>query len=185
MRRFHETVFILMMVTLLTGSTIFCEPVQAGRSSWEAGVRGGWSFNDEDESFSQIDLFVNYGLPWSWLWGSAVQVDTQLTAAIGILDGAGDEGVAGSLGFEFVFGSSSGKCPFQLRAGSALTLISQDEYGDEDLGGPLQFTHNISLYYWLLENLSTVARVQHMSNADLYSENPGVNMVMLSLVYRF
>lgn len=157
----------------------------SGRSSWEAGLRAGSSFNDDEESFDQYEIFASYGLPWSWQWGRAIQVDTNLTTAVGILDGGGDTGVAGSLGFEFVFGSPSGRCPFEIRAGSALTLISEDEYGDEDLGGPVQFTHHISLYYWFLKNLSAVARVQHMSNAGIYSENPGVDLIMLALIYRF
>jgi len=145
----------------------------------------GQSFNGGDEDFNQYDVVANYGLPWSWQWGPAVQVDTNLTTAVGVLDGGGDTGVAGSLGFQFVFGSAHGKCPFELRAGSALTLISDHKYGDEDLGGPVQFTHHISLNYWFLENMGALVRVQHMSNAYIYSENPGLDMMMLGLIYRF
>ena len=175
----------LIIASLLAAICLCPGKANAGRSSWEAGLRAGPSFNNDDESFNQYELFASFGLPWSWQWGRAIQVDTNLTTVVGILDGGGDTGVAGSLGFEFVFGSASGRCPFQIRAGSALTLLSEDEYGEEDLGGPLQFTHHISLYYWFLENLSAVARVQHMSNAGIYSENPGLDIIMLALVYRF
>ena len=157
----------------------------SGRTSWETGLQAGTSFNDEDESFNQYDLYASFGLPWSWQWGQAIQVDTRLTTLLGVLDGGGDTGLAGSLGFEFVFASATGSCPFELRAGSALTGLSEDEFGDEDFGGPLQFTHHISLYYWFLQNLSIVAKVQHMSNGGIYDENPGLNMAMLALVYRF
>jgi hypothetical protein len=160
-------------------------PAWAGRASWEAGLQAGKSFNDEEESFSQYDLFASYGLPWSWQWGQAVQVDTNLTTVLGVLDGGGDTGMAASLGFEFVFGSAAGRCPFELRAGSALTYLGKERFGDEDFGGPFQFTHHISLYYWFLQNLSVVARVQHMSNGGMYHENPGLNMAVLALVYLF
>ena len=176
---------MILVILTIVGTCLYPEHVSAGRRSWEAGLRAGQSFNGGDEDFNQYDVVVNYGLPWSWQWGPAVQVDTDLATAVGVLDGAGDTGVAGSLGFEFVFSSARSKCPVELRAGSALTLISDHQYGDEDLGGPVQFIHHISLHYWFLENLSAMARVQHMSNADIYSENPGLDMIMLGLIYRF
>ena len=185
----HRFPFLTMTFIILAAlsAVIAVHPgnVMAGRSSWEAGLRAGASFNDDDESFNQYDLFASFGLPWSWQWGRAIQVDTNLTTAVGVLDGGGERGIAGSLGFEFVFSGASGRFPLELRAGSALTLISEHEYGDEDLGGPVQFTHHISLYYWFLENLSVLASVQHMSNAGIYDENPGVNMIMLAMVYRY
>lgn len=173
------------MVLACAAGVLFSGPVRAGRSSWEAGLQAGTSFNDEDESFNQYDLYASLGLPWSWQWGRALRVDTRLTTVLGVLDGGGDTGLAGSLGFEFVFGSVTGNSPLELRAGSALTALSEDAFGDEDFGGPLQFTHHISLYYWFLQNLSIAAKVQHMSNAGIYDENPGLNMAMLALVYRF
>jgi len=186
MRRWHHSAgAMIVLVLVVFGVTLFAGKAWAGRGSLEGGLRAGSSFNDEDESFNQYDMGVQYGLPWSWVWGDALQVDTNVATSIGVLEGGGDAGLVGSLGFEFVFGSARGKCPFQIRAGSALTLISEDQYGDEDLGGPVQFTHHISLHYWFLENLSAVARVQHMSNAGIYDENPGLDMIMLGLIARF
>ena len=183
--RFHACKALVCGVLVCTAIVFSSPPARAGRTSWEAGLQAGASFNEEDESFHQYDLLASYGLPWSWQWGRAVQVDTRLTTVLGVLEGGGDAGLEASLGFEFVFGRASGDGPFQLRAGSALTLLSEDEFGDEDFGGPLQFTHHISLHYWFLQNLSAVARVQHMSNGGIYDENPGLNMIMLALVYLF
>lgn len=184
--RFHGCKTALLCWVLMGIAPFFASSLAwAGRTSWEAGLQAGTSFNEEDESFNQYDLQASYGLPWSWQWGRAVQVDTRLTTVLGVLDGGGDTGLEASLGFAFVFGSASGDGAFQLRAGSAVTLLSEDEFGDQDFGGPVQFTHHISLYYWFLENLSAVARVQHMSNGGIYDENPGLDMIMLALVYRF
>jgi hypothetical protein len=176
---------MILLILVASSVSLIAGEAWAGRGSLEAGLRAGATFNDEDESFNQYDMGVRYGLPWSWVWGEALQVDTNVATSIGVLEGGGDAGLVGSLGFEFVFGSARGKCPFEIRAGSALTLISEDQYGDEDLGGPVQFTHHISLHYWFLENLSVVARVQHMSNAGIYDENPGLDMIMLGLIGRF
>jgi len=174
-----------LAVLIVVGSCLYAGTVWADGSSWEVGLRVGESFNGGDEDFNQYDVVANYALPWNWQWRQVVQVDTNLTTAVGVLDGGGDTGVVGSVGFGFTFGRARGKCPFELRAGSALTLISEDDFGDEDFGGPVQFTHHISLHYWFLENLSAMARVQHMSNAGIYSENPGLEMMLLGLIYRF
>jgi hypothetical protein len=184
-RRHHSIGTMIVLVLVTSGVTLFADEAWAGRTSLEAGLRAGSSFNEEDESFNQYDMYIQYGLPWSWVWGDALQVDTNVATSVGVLEGGDDAGLVGSLGFEFVFGSARGKCPFEIRAGSALTLISEDQYGDKDLGGPVQFTHHISLHYWFLENLSVMARVQHMSNAGIYDENPGLDMIMLGLICRF
>lgn len=181
----HLRMFFVIQAALFAVIPTYPQNAVAGQSAWEAGMRAGSSFKDDDESFNQYDAFVSYRLPWSWQWGQAVQVDTNLATSLGILDGGGETGGVGSLGMDFVFSPAGEHLPLELRAGSALTLISEHEYGDEDLGGPVQFTHHISLYYWFLENLSALARVQHMSNAGIYSENPGVNMIMLAMLYRF
>lgn len=186
MRRWHHWAgAMIVLILVASGVTLMAGEAWAGRTSLEAGLRAGSSINEEDESFNQYDMVVQYGLPWSWVWGDALQVDTNAAASIGVLEGGDDAGLVGSLGFEFVFSRARGQCPFEIRAGSALTLISEHQYGDEDLGGPVQFTHHISLYYWLLENLSVMARVQHMSNAGIYDENPGLDMIMLGLICRF
>ncbi len=186
MRRPRPLILMMIIIFLLSsGSGVFHGTVRAEGSSWEVGLRVGESFNGGDEDFNQYDVVANYALPWDWVWGQVVQVDTNLTTALGVLDGGGDTGMVGSIGFGFTFSPAGGECPFEIRAGSALTLISEDEYGDEDFGGSVQFTHHISLHYWFLDNLSALARVQHMSNAGIYSENPGLEMMLVGLIYRF
>ena len=106
-----------------------------------------------------------------------------LPAALGVLDGGGDTGLLGSMGLEMVLGG--GDSAFEVRLGSALTLMSDYTYGEEDFGGSVAFTNHIGLDYWFLENMSALARVQHMSNAGLYRTNPGLNLIMLGLRYQF
>lgn len=173
------------MFLFLVGTHLLHGQACAAPGAWTVGAQGGWSYNDDEESFNQYDVVANYGLPWRWRWGRRVQVDTKLTTAAGVLKGGGDSGWVGSLGFQFVFSPAQGHGPLELRAGSALTLLSREKFGDEDFGGPVQFTHHIRLHYRLLENLNASVGVQHMSNAGLYEDNPGLNMVMLGLSYQF
>lgn len=158
--------------------------VHAAEAAWTtAGARAGWSFNDGDASFSQFDVFGHYGLPWHWQWGHRVNVASRLTGSAGLLAGGGDLGLLGSMGFAFVFGVPGGA--LKIDAGSALTLMSEDEYGDEDLGGPLAFTHHVGMTWDFTDRLGVFGRIQHMSNAGLYGDNPGVNMIMFGGAYRF
>lgn len=176
-------VVVLVLFMLVVSCLTPAANVSADDKMWEIGVRGGWSWRDSDQSFSQIDLFAGYRLPWEWRWWDTVDLSTRLTMFGGVLMGGGEHGALGGGGLEFVFGL--GDTGLEVRLGSALTLLSDYTYGDEDLGGTIQFTSHIGLDYWFLENWSATARVQHMSNASIYSDNPGVDIVMLGLRYQF
>ena len=143
------------------------------------------SFENGDESFRLVEVLARYGLPWRWNWGRTVRLASDLTAALGVLEGGGDSGLTGSLGLELVFSPADESFPFELRLGSAVTLLSREEFGDVDFSGPVQFTEHVGLYYRMAEDLRFMVQGQHMSNAGLYDRNPGLNVVMLGIVYRF
>lgn len=71
-----------------------------------------------------------------------------------------------------------------LEAGSRPTLISEDDYGEKDLGGPLQFTSHGGIG-WDFGDFELTYRFQHMSNARIYSLNDGLNLHMFELGWRF
>lgn len=158
---------------------------QAEPGQWELGVQAGWDVANGDESFVKYDVYGTRRLPWGWQWGQAVEVDTNLTAAASLLDAGGDSGMIGSLGLELVFGSASGEGLFQLRTGGAVSLLSEVDIGTEDFGGPVHFTLHIGSTYRLWDNLRAVLQLQHMSNAGIYSKNPGINTVMIGVLYSF
>ena len=179
-------VYRLLMITLmcLVGICFYgLSDVRADDTQWEVGVQGGWSYNDDEESFNQTAIIAAYRLPLRWQRWDVLNVSTRLTAMASVLEGGGDTGLLGTLGLELVIGL--GESPFDFRAGGGATLMSRYKYGDEDLGGAFQFTSYIGLDYRFLDRLSAFARLQHMSNAGIYSENPGVNMAMIGLRYAF
>lgn len=149
---------------------------------WEIGAQGGASFNDQDESFTQYEALLNYRLPWRWSIAEAFDLGMRVTSTAGVLRGGGESGGIGTLGLAFVF--LDGR-DFTVRIGSAATYMTKDEYGDEDLGTHFQFTSHLCVSYRFWDELSARVRVQHMSNASLSDENPGVNMLLFGLHYAF
>ncbi len=177
-------VFITTLILMLTAANPLAAEETApalAETRWEIGAQGGFSFNDQDESFGQYEALVNYKLPWRWDLGS-VGLGMRVISTLGTLHGGGDVGALGSLGLGFVLGDGH---DLNLRIGSAATYMSEDEYGDEDLGTKFAFTSHIALTYRFWDELSARFRVQHMSNASLSDEKPGVNMIMFGLHYAF
>lgn len=175
---------LLLTLVVIVGSCFFSPSVvRADDTLWEVGLQGGWSYDNDEESFNQAAVIAAYRLPLQWKRWDVLHVSTRLTAMAGVLDGGGDTGLLGTLGLELVIGL--GDSPFDFRTGGGATLMSRYKYGDEDLGGAFQFTSYIGLDYRFLERLSAFARLQHMSNAGIYSENPGINMAMVGLRYAF
>jgi len=173
------------LVWIVAVLTMGAPAATAEPGAWELGAQAGWDVANGDESFVKYDVYGTRGLPWYWQWGQALQVDTHLKAAASLLDAGGDNGLIGSLGLELVFGGASGDCPFQLRTGGAVSLLSEVEIGEEDFGGPVQFTLHIGSTYRVWDNLRAVVQLQHMSNAGMYSKNPGINTVMIGVLYTF
>ncbi len=165
--------------------TLLLLPALPGRASedttWEVGAQAGPSFNDKDSSFGQYEALLNYRLPWRWDLGT-VGLGMRVISTLGSLHGGGDVGAIGSLGLGFVLGDGH---DLNLRVGSAATYITEDKYGNENLGTHFQFTSHIGVTYRFWNALSARFRVQHMSNAGLSDDNPGVNIIMFGLHYAF
>ena len=159
--------------------------VGAADAGWlAAGLRGGIDDNRNlDEDYRQFEAFALYDLPWSWQVSSASTVGTCVEGNLGFLSSSGRYGVVGSVG-PSVYLRTFNKRLFII-GGINATLISRDEYGDDDFGGPFQFTSHIGLNYRFGDHLSIGYRLQHMSNAGIYDKNPGINFNMLELGYFF
>ncbi|MDJ0855975.1 MAG: acyloxyacyl hydrolase, partial [Desulfobacterales bacterium] len=145
--------------------TLILLPALPGRAAddtnWEVGAQAGPSFNNHDGSFGQYEALLNYKLPWRWEL-DPISLGMRVISTFGSLHGGGDVGAIGSLGLGFVFGDGY---DFNLRVGSAATYMTEDEYGNEDLGTHFQFTSHIGVTYRFWNELSARCRVQHMSNA--------------------
>ena len=147
------------------------------------GVRGGISDHRNQDTFQQYEVFLTGSLPWSWQIASGWRLRTILEANAGILHGGGQSAFVGSAGPGISLIGFGDR--INIPMGVNLTFISEDTFGDDDFGGPIQFTSHIGLNINFTRRIMMGYRLQHMSNAGLYSSNPGVNIHMLGIGYRF
>jgi hypothetical protein len=177
---FNKNVLVAVFFIVIFGVAT----ASAQDSGWNAlGLRAGIDDGRNDEDLTQFEAFALYDLPWNWKLGSDWQLATAVEMNAGALHGGGDTAFVGSAGPALSLLSPAKT--FVLLAGINPTVISEDNIGDEELGGPLQFTSHIGLSYTIQQRLIFGYRYQHMSNAGIYSANPGVNMHMLEIGFRF
>ena len=77
--------------------------------------------------------------------------------------------------------------PVFIEIGTAPTLVSEDELAESDIGGNFQFTSHVTVgtRFGRGDRWEAGVRVQHISNAGIEDENPGLNFVMFEVGYRF
>jgi len=170
------SVFVLISIVpqSLSGSEI----------EWRSiGLRGGINDHRNDEDFKQYEGFSTWRLPWSRKWDSGWTFGTYLEANAGLLRGGGESAFVGSIGPGIYFTGIEDKIDISM--GINPTIISKHEFGDEDLGGPIAFTSHIGLNLNIVPNFTIGYRLQHMSNGVIYDVNPGLNMHMIQMGYRF
>ncbi len=170
------------LVAMLTGWVVFYSPAIAIDLKM-LGLRGGISDHRNDEDFRQYDGFAIWNLPWSWNIGADWILAPYLEANVGLLRGGGDSGFVGSIGPGLCFSGLKDKIRIYL--GVNPTVISAHEYGQEDLGGPFQFTSHIGIGILISRHFTIGYRLQHMSNLVFYDENPGLNLHMIEFGYNF
>lgn len=172
------TILGAAVLILACGSAAAQEP-----DLWQVGGRLGFDDGRNDEDFNQAEVFVTRLLPLSWTSGTNLSLAVSLEGSAGLLSGASTQGFVGAGGPGLTAGLWGGRLVF--KAGISPTIISRDNYGDEDLGGPVQFTSHAGLALRVYRGMSLGYRFQHMSNAGLYNHNPGLNLHMVEFGWWF
>jgi Lipid A 3-O-deacylase (PagL) len=150
---------------------------------FSAGVRGGFSFENDSHRFTQIEAFGADNLPWHWNFYSNFILTPRVEASAGWLSGENTGAFVGTLGPSAEL--SKGKFPLTMIGGASPTVLSRYHFGGVDFGDRFQFTDYIGLNWRITEHVSTNCRFQHMSNAGISSHNPGLNILMFSASYGF
>lgn len=126
---------------------------------------------------------VGISLPWRWSPSPGLRLRPRLSLAGGFLEQRDRRHSFFSIGPSFELSSTRHRGFFDF--GVSPTLIGRSTYGDERLGGSFQFTSHFAfgLHVGARDNHSIALRWQHLSNAGLSGDNPGLNLLMLD--YRF
>jgi hypothetical protein len=170
------------ILTILFGGGVFSSDILA--VDWRVlGLRAGISDNRNEEDFKQFEAFAAWNLRWSWDLASGWNLNPYLEANAGILKGGGESALVGSVGPGFYFTGLRDKISIYL--GVNPTLISRHEFGDDDFGGPFQFTSHIGIDFKIFRHFKVGYRLQHMSNLVFYHPNPGLNLHMIEGAFRF
>ena len=143
------------------------------------GLRVGLS-PDEDRGFEQYEAFINHDLPWGWRWPWGWTFNMRLNATTGVIRGRGNTGLIGSFGPGITSGDR-----ISLDIGVSPAFLSEDQFRRHSLGGEFYFISHIGTTFRLIRSLGVNYRFQHMSNAGINRPNPGLNLHMFGLSYRF
>jgi len=150
-------------------------------NGFEMGFSAGVYATKKHEDFEQYDLFATYRLPWNWFFPSDWIIATRLNSTAGALIGGEETGLIISIGPGITVSKSGGR--FSLYTGVSAALLSQNEFGKQDFGGPLQFLSHLGIRYQLSRHLAVSYQIQHMSNGHIYSSNPSMDLHIFKLSY--
>jgi len=176
-----KTIWLILPLLL---SIFSPQPGSAEETDWIAiGFRAGLSATDGNEDFEQYELFATYGLPWSWELTPGWFLSTRINLSAGALRGGGETGFIGSAGPSITLSMVQGL--IFVDGGISAALLSEHKFGQENFGGPIQFVSHVGISFKLGANLGVGYRFQHMSNASIYNQNPGLELHVLELSYFF
>lgn len=160
-------------------------PLRAA-SAWQLGAAGGrFGFSSEGgtRDFTQTEAAMELLLPWRKTWDSGWQLETRLDFSAGILHARDDHAAILTLGPSVQIGR--GGFPVVLDLGVSPTMLASDRVGGRDFGRHFQFTSHAGLLWEIHGMVRLGYRYQHMSNASLGDHNPGLNLHMFTLGFRF
>jgi hypothetical protein len=161
---------------------VLAVPIARAEMRWlEVGFRSSFHATEEREDLEQYELFASHGLPWSCELPADWRLSTKVEVTAGALTGGGETGLVTSLGPSLVLSSPCGRA--SLEGGSSAAFLSRDKFGEQDFGVRFQFISHASLKFKLTPKLGIGYRYQHMSNANISGQNPGLDLHMLELSF--
>jgi hypothetical protein len=180
----HETMTTMRLVhTLLL--LLLCSSVSAQSDRflfWDIG--GSVGFDAESQvSFESYEMSGTIATPWAWKLGEKRHLRLDLEVGFGVLHGEGTTG-----GFARVaplLDLSTDGFPVSLFVTTGPVLLTEDIYGDFDLGGYFHFASAIGLKWRLRDGWSVAYRIQHLSNAGIESPNPGLDLHLFRIARSF
>lgn len=163
------------------GICVMMLPVLANAADLEVGLRGGIDDGGNEEHFTLIEAHLQKDCPWQKELGIGV-LQPRWNLSLGYLEAAGDWSALLSAGGDLAYELADGLVVFDI--GLRPVLLSDHTFGDESLGGALQFGSHAGVAL-NVDRFSLSYRFEHISNAGIYGRNPGVNMHMIGVGAKF
>jgi len=147
------------------------------------GGRGGIPASESGRDFNQAQVFGNWSLPWVLNLGKGWDLRCRLDLSVGWLGDRRNNAAIGTIGPSLELRRE--RVPLSLEAGISPTFLSSHVFGAHDFGTAIQFTGHIGLNWDFARHWRLGYRLQHMSNAGLAAPNPGLNLHVFGLGFRF
>lgn len=166
--------------TGLLASLLTCSTAMANNNM--VSLQLGQAFESEQRDISLADLKLHH-MFWQWgdsgcqfglgIRGGMLKVDDDETARLG-----------GGARIECQWGNWVTWLPGEV------VWLDQHEFGKrgngfKDYGGPFQFVLGIGIGYHLTPQWLIGYQYEHMSNANMYDQNPALDSYTLHIQYRF
>lgn len=164
---------------------VFASSAQADESGWfdVIGLAGMYAIDDSNsqDSIDEYELYGAFTLPWNW--GDQWRLSTEFHSGAGRYRLSGDNVHYLSLGP--VARLQNRDWPVSIHIGVRPTLLSDSETPEIDIGGRYHFTSHVAIVAHLFDQVDLGFRYHHMSNAGTNKSNPGLDIYLVDLMYRF
>lgn len=165
------------MKKILVVLTLFLAGWPALAGAGTLGLQVGSDATGVSSSYSAAELF------WHTPVGSPVQIlgialQPRFHCGLGAVRSGDDNGGWLAAGGSLVYRSPD--LPLELEAGFRPAWFPDYRYNSDDFGGPIQFASHIGAVL-SLPPFALSYRFQHLSNADLYHSNPGLDLHLFGI----
>ncbi|MBT62240.1 MAG: hypothetical protein CML13_03415 [Puniceicoccaceae bacterium] len=171
------------IITVLSLNLLSASLLPSGAYGFDrVGLRVGID-TEADVDVIGYEVFGVADTAWSWDFSNDYELLFEFEGVAAVLNGEGTTG--GLLKIAPQLRLDSDVFPVELVVSSGPSYLTEEKFGDLDLGGAFQFTSSIGLDWQIKENWTLGYRYQHTSNAGIYDVNDGLNLHSVSLDCRF
>lgn len=158
-------------------------PAAAEDSIFDISARMGFDAYSDVEYFHLYEIDGRMGFSPYIEWGGGWSLKPALVSAVSVLHAAEEDGLMAGIGprLELTF-------PWNRLTAYATgrpSVLSEHQYGNVDLGGWFTFATDVGIRIDLGEYLMIGYVWEHISNANIYNNNPGVNFNVIELSLKF
>lgn len=156
----------------------------AKEADWlQVGVRSGVGETGNGFDMKQYEMFGLYRLPWGHHFSPSTALTTRLDGTFGGLEHQKQTGLIATLSPTIAMGFAHDR--ISLNGGIGAALLSERRFERINFGGNFQFRLHGGADVNISRHIAAGYRFQHMSNANTFENNPGLNLHMVEFAYRF